>query len=163
MFSHSVSNRTLVVISVALLFAVAVATALAKEGDGRRGTIHVTKECSHYRGNAGGYCTIVSSNIPSIPPGSQVFYTQAANAPNPNDPFVTEYNSIPLDSNVVLLVTTADWAVGRCTLNLLATGLCTFSDGTGRLAGFSARIDVTPAGNVFRWEGSYSFSAKPTD
>ena len=98
MFSNSVSNRTFGVISVALLFAVAVMTValrtitvLAEDSDGRTGTIHVIKDCTDYKGNAGDYCTIVSSNLPSIPPGSHVFYTQAALSANPDNPFATEY------------------------------------------------------------------------
>jgi len=64
-----------------------------------------------------------------------------------------------LDSNVVLYVGTGDWAVGRCTLDLgTGLGLCTFSDGTGRLTGFQARVDVTYTGGVnYRWDGAYSF------
>ncbi len=170
MFSNSVSNRTFGVISVALLFAVAVMTValrtitvLAEDSDGRTGTIHVIKDCTDYKGNAGDYCTIVSSNLPSIPPGSHVFYTQAALSANPDNPFATEYQYISLDSNVVLHVATGDYAVGRCTLNPDgATGLCTFSDGTGPLAGFTARVDVSYAGgNNYAWDGRYSFSPKP--
>jgi hypothetical protein len=170
MFSKSVSNRTFGVISVALLFAVAALTValrtkavLAQNGDGQAGTIHVIKDCSQYNNNAGDYCTIVSSNLRSIPPGAHVFYTQAAPAANPGDPFATEYNYVSLDSNVVLHVATGDWAVGRCTLNPDgATGLCTFSDGTGPLAGFTAHVNVSFAGgNNFRWDGTYSFSPRP--
>jgi hypothetical protein len=170
MFSNSVSNRTFGVISVALLFAVAAMTValgtkavLAEDADGQKGTIHVIKDCTDYKNNAGDYCTIVSSNLPSIPPGSHVFYTQAALSANPDDLFATEYQYISLDSNVVLHVATGHWAVGRCTLNPDgATGLCTFSDGTGPLAGFTARVDVSYAGgNNFAWDGRYSFSPKP--
>ena len=65
-----------------------------------------------------------------------------------------------LDSNVVLFVGTGDWAVGRCTLNVDgSTGLCTFSDGVGPLAGFTARLDVspTPQAGDYHWRGPYSF------
>ena len=37
-------------------------------------------------------------------------------------------------------------------------GLCTFSDGTGRFAGFQARIDVSYLGGPnYAWDGTYSF------
>jgi hypothetical protein len=67
-----------------------------------------------------------------------------------------------LDSNVVLEAATGDSAVGRCTLDLSTTlGLCTFSDGTGHFAGFSARVDVSPFpppdGVDIHWDGTYSF------
>jgi hypothetical protein len=42
-------------------------------------------------------------------------------------------------------------------------GLCTFSDGTGRFAGFNARVQVSPppdAQDDWHWEGTYSFSAR---
>ena len=117
----------------------------------RKGPLHVTKNCSAYDGTAGSLCTITSSNIAEIPKDSTVYYDQAANTP-----------AGMLDSNVVLVAPTGDWAVGRCTL-LLATyrGVCTFSDGTGQLAGFQARVDVSPAGGFdFVWAGTYSFRFK---
>src|ERR671930_194613 len=47
----------------------------------RGGGLHVTKECSQYQGGAGQFCTITSSNISAIKPGSRVFYASAANFP----------------------------------------------------------------------------------
>jgi hypothetical protein len=68
-----------------------------------------------------------------------------------------------LDSNVVLYAGSGNRAVGRCTLDLTTNlGLCTFSDGTGSLAGFQARIDVvcaSPEGTPCRWDGTYRFAA----
>ena len=66
-----------------------------------------------------------------------------------------------LDSNVVLDAGDGDRAVGRCTLDATTgLGLCTFSDGTGRFAGFNARVDVAGDGINWRWEGSYSLSSR---
>jgi len=115
--------------------------------DEQNGVLHITKECSQYHLGAGQFCTITSSNIPQIPPGANVYYDQAAGIP-----------AGMLDSNVVLRVGTLDWAVGRCTLDPATfSGLCTFSDGVGPLAGFKARINVSPTGGVnFRWVGTYS-------
>ena len=67
-----------------------------------------------------------------------------------------------LDSNILLVVGTGDWAVGRCTLDLETyRGVCTLSDGTGRLAGVHARVDVSYVGGStgfgFDWDGTYSF------
>jgi hypothetical protein len=138
------------VVVLALVFAASIAVS----ADSRNGQLHVTKECSHYTGGAGSYCTITSSNVPAIQVGSSVFYTQAA--VNPGTP---EANGIGLDSNVVLFVASGDWAVGRCTLGTAFSGLCTFSDGVGELAGFHARVAVAPTGGVnFSWTGKFGFS-----
>ena len=58
---------------------------------GRSGFLQVEKECSEYLGQPGQFCTITSSNISEITPGSKVVYTQPAGIP-----------AGMLDSNVVL-------------------------------------------------------------
>ena len=135
-------------VAVALLSGVATAT----ESFARRGLVRITKECTEYTGAAGAFCTITSSNIAAIPVGSKVLYSQAAGVP-----------ANLLDSNVVLDAGNGNRAVGRCTLDLTTgLGLCTFSDGTGRLAGFQARIDVSPpaAGSVdWTWRGTFGFDS----
>ena len=111
--------------------------------------LHVTKECSEYTGAAGSWCTITVSNIVRLPVGSKVLYSQAVGVP-----------AGLLDSNVVIDAGYGNRAVGRCTLDLATgLGLCTFSDGTGQLAGFEARIDVTCSGGPdCDWDGTYSFN-----
>lgn len=119
---------------------------------GRSGQLHIVKDCSAYNRMAGGTCEIVSSNLPEIPKGSLVHYTQAFGILNP----------AWLDSNVVLDAGNGNKAAGRCTVDFsIATpGVCTFEDGTGALAGFSARVAVstvpTPPAD-FTWDGPYSF------
>ena len=116
----------------------------------RKGDLHVTKECSEYFGAAGEFCTITFSNVAEIAVDSKIFYDQAVDTP-----------SGYLDSNIRLVVGTGDWAVGRCTLDLATQlGVCTLSDGTGPLAGFQARVDVTCPGDgiVCDLDGTYSFS-----
>jgi hypothetical protein len=164
MFQNSLSKLNLTLISLGLLLLLAVMAvvlrpkaALADEGGERSGDLFVTKECSNYNNLAGTYCTITSSTLPEIQVGSRVFYTQAA-----VDSTSAEGGFISLDSNVVLYVGTGDWAIGRCTLDPISHGLCTFSDGTGQLKGFHARVDVSPTGGVdYSWNGTYSFSPKP--
>jgi hypothetical protein len=117
------------------------------EDHGRR--LHVTKECSNYDLTAGSHCTITSSNVPQIAVGSTVTYDQAAGIPTGM-----------LDSNIVLDAGGGNRAVGRCTLDLSnGLGLCTFSDGTGDLAHFHARVRVSPPTDDvnWHWEGVYSF------
>ena len=113
----------------------------------RHRDLHVTKECSQYTGAAGSFCTITSSNVREIKVGSKVLYDQAAGIP-----------AGLLDSNVVLDAGAGNRALGRCTLDFATgLGLCTFSDGTGKFAGFNARIDVSYLGGTdWAWEGTYS-------
>ena len=115
----------------------------------RARTLHITKECSQYQGGAGEWCTITASNVRQVPVGSRVLYSQAAGVP-----------AGLLDSNVVLDAGNGNRAVGRCTVDTTTErGLCTFSDGTGRLAGFEARVDVIHvAGYDWKWDGAYSFN-----
>ena len=65
------------------------------------------------------------------------------------------------DSAVVLDAGNGNRAIGRCTVDFATgLGLCTFSDGTGRFAGFRARIQVTPPADdtdYWHWDGTYSF------
>ena len=116
----------------------------------QNGPLHVVKECSEWQGKAGDFCTITESSLPAITAGTRVYYDQAAGVP-----------SGFLDSNVLLYAGANDWAVGRCTVDATDHGLCTFTDGVGQFAGFSARVTVSVADRglpYFDWTGSYSFS-----
>ena len=136
---------------VALTLALSTGAASVSASSERNRALHVTKECSEYSGAAGGFCTITSSNLARIKVGSRVYYDQPAGIP-----------AGLLDSNVVLDAGNGNRAVGRCTLDLTTgLGLCTFSDGIGRFAGFNARVQVSAPsaeGEDWRWEGTYSFS-----
>jgi hypothetical protein len=129
--------------------ALPMSAAFVSASSGRKGDLHVTKECSAYTGLAGQFCTIIESNLKAIPKGSRVFYDQAAGIP-----------AGLLDSNVVLDAGHGNRAVGRCTLDLTSyLGVCTFSAGTGQLAGFHASVDVSFRDGVFDWDGSYRFKS----
>jgi hypothetical protein len=137
---------------VALTLALSTGAAAVSASSERSRPLHVTKECSEYvKGVAGEFCTITSSNLGRIKVGSRVYYTQPAGIP-----------AGMLDSNVVLDAGNGNRAVGRCTLDMTTgLGICTFSDGTGRLAGFNARVQVTPPSGEdddWHWDGTYSFS-----
>jgi hypothetical protein len=126
-------------------------TAASTSAESRRGRLHVTKECSQFAGGAGSFCTITSSNLHEIPAGTRVYYTQA-----PVDPTSSEGHAIGLDSNAILFVAAGEWATGRCTLEPMGHGLCTFTNGVGHLAGFHARVAVAPLGGVnYSWIGRY--------
>ena len=136
--------------TVALTLSLSTGAASVSAQSTRNGEVHVTKECSQDKGAAGDFCTITSSNLAEIAVGSKVYYDQAAGIP-----------AGLLDSNVVLDAGNGNRAIGRCTLDL-TTGLgrCSFSDGTGQLAGFSARVDVDCTSGC-HWDGTYSFSPTP--
>ena len=109
--------------------------------DAKHRPLHVTKDCpGDETGAPGGSCTITASNLELLD-GAQVLYGQK---PYNKDDSDTTADPNFLDSNVVLDAVTGDRAVGRCTLDFQTfLGLCTFSDGTGKLAGFEARVDVS--------------------
>lgn len=118
----------------------------------RSGDLHVTKECSAYKGLAGDFCTITSSNLEEIEVGSRVVYAEAAGAGS-------------LDTDIVLDAGPGNTASGHVVLDLAAgSGVATFSGGTGKFTGLQARADVSldsTDSTVWHWEGTYSFS--PSD
>jgi hypothetical protein len=116
----------------------------------RSGDLHVTKECSEYKGLAGDFCTITSSNLEEIEVGSKVIYAEAAGDGS-------------LDSDIVLDAGSGNTAAGHVKLDLVAdSGVVTFSGGTGKLTGFQGQVDVSvDSAGLWHWEGTYSFS--PSD
>jgi hypothetical protein len=118
----------------------------------QNGQLHITKLCPDYHGGPGDHCTIATSSLAALPPGTTVYYDQALGIPAGN-----------LDSNVMLFVSSGDWAVGRCSVEAATgKGLCTVTDGVGPLAGFTARVNVVIdfATGITYWDGTYSFDAK---
>ena len=179
MLQNSDLKRRLSLPFVGLLFSVALVAAAffprpaegqaERSGGERKGDLHITKNCGTepYAGNAGDYCTIETSNLAEIPSGSTIYYTQAIVVSS-----TPESGAISFDSNVVLFVGFGDWAIGRCTLDSRTYpgnyGLCTFSDGVGPLAGFTARVNVTPFENTstnanYHWDGTYKFRPQSHD
>jgi hypothetical protein len=151
-------STTIAASAVALLAGVAALTlsltmgaAPVSASSARNGQLHATKDCSTYTGVAGDHCTITASNLAEIPIGSPIFYDQAAGIPTGL-----------LDSNIVLDAGNGNRAIGRCTLDFSAgLGLCTFSDGTGQLAGFTARVNVSCSGILCALDGTYRFKPLP--
>jgi hypothetical protein len=177
MLRNSVSKRSVISISLGLLALAALAAIIlplmprAAQAEERDGELHVTKECSAWTLDNGAFCTITSSNLPEIAVGSKVLYAQAVvgcdnggttypcTVPLPTP----EGGYISVDSSAVIYVGTGDWAVGRCTLDSTGnSGLCTFSDGIGRLTGFHARVAVSSTDGLnYSWNGTYRFSSRP--
>jgi hypothetical protein len=153
----TMQSRTMTAI-VSLLAAGALTPASGLAGgpaSRRAGDVHIIKECSHYTGAAGSFCTITESNVAEIPAGSRVNYDQGIYPPASGS-----YPGGLLDSNVVLDAGNGNAAIGRCTLDGATNlGVCTFTDGTGNLAGFHARVNIAPTTGVYySWIGTYHFA-----
>ncbi len=151
-FRRSPTRLLAVVVTIFSLTALAFALAPSvMASSSRSGALHVTKECSQYTGKADSFCTIVSSNLAAIKPGSRVVYLEAPAAG-------------VLDSDVVLVVGPGNYALGHVTLALPAgPGVVTLSGGTGDFRGFNARVDVTPDKHIaygWYWNGTYHFTGR---
>ncbi|HET9674174.1 MAG TPA: hypothetical protein VFP31_05130 [Gaiellaceae bacterium] len=113
----------------------------------RSGTLHVEKECSEYTGEAGSFCTIASSNVDAIPPGSKVVYSEAATPEG------------GLDTDIVVNTPNGDTVHGHVVLDgSTQTGTVTLAGGTGEFAELAADLVVAPlAAPSYSWDGPYSY------
>jgi hypothetical protein len=139
---------------LSLVFAIvaisAMAFAPAASATPRSGDVHIVKDCTGYAGQAGGFCTITSSNVPAIPPGSRIVYASAAGATT-------------LDTDISIATRPGNVASGHCTLDFLALpGVCTLSGGSGKFTHIEARVVVSPDAtpNVWHWDGTFDFNPR---
>ena len=137
-----------VVLTAALAYS-ASAAPLQNQAARETKAFHATKDCSGFTGKIGAYCTIRSSNVKALGPGSRIFYFQQS-------------GKAALDSDIVIYAGPGNVTTGHCLLHLASgLGLCTLSDGTGTLTGFRARVRVSAdhqVQNLWHWDGTYSFS-----
>ena len=143
--------------AVALVSAIAIAVIVTTTGSAtpRSGALHVTKECSQYNGQAGSFCTITSSNINVIKPGSKVVYRSAA-----------DFTLGVLDSDLAIDGPGNNTAFGHVVLDLSTlSGIVTLSGGTGVFTHFHAGplTVACPAFPDCSWDGPYSFSPPGDD
>ena len=100
--------------------------------------LHILKECSHYNEPAPTYCQITASNVPEIPKGTRIWY---------RGPDLGINDSVMFSTTAIIDVGQDNLASGYCMGDQrdLAhqTGLCSFTAGSGTLAGFHALITVT--------------------
>ena len=133
---------------LAALVSSASASPSQSRGLGATKAFHATKDCSGFTGKIDSYCTIRSSNVKALGPGSRIVYFQQS-------------GKAALDSDIVIYAGPGNVTTGHCLLHLASgLGLCTLSDGTGTLAGFHARVRVTVDHSVpylWHWDGTYSF------
>ena len=115
-------------------------------GAPRGGTLHVTKECSEYTGQAGSFCTITSSNVDGIPVGSKVVYAEGMTASG-------------LDTDIVVNTPNGAVANGHVILDgATMTGTVTLAGGAGDLADLKADLVVAPLTEPnYSWDGPYSY------
>jgi hypothetical protein len=142
-----------VAVAVVVLTVLAASSALAAETK----TVYGLKDCntSPSPPAPGGFCLITKSSF-KILQGAKVYYTDAHVVDN------------VLKSPVTLRATDKQrsTAMGRCTFYIATnTGLCVYSSGTDKLAGFHATIVVGPTtkSNVYTLAGMYWFDRDGND
>jgi len=115
------------------------------------GELHMAKECSEYTGQAGSFCTIISSNIDAIPVGSTVVYASAAGEKS-------------IESDLTIMFGDEQLVSGHVVFDLVSnTGNLTLTAETGVLSGFHADALVTSdGGDEAHWDGTYSMAAAAT-
>jgi hypothetical protein len=133
------SVRSLLVIGAIVAFAALAPVATASTGS----SFSLTKTCDNL-----GTCTVVASDTAVLPVGSTEIYLGP------------EFGYPVLASRVVIVSSYAGGgtATGACTWPLrTASGVCTFAQGTGSLAGFHAQLTVTTNADfsLFYWDGTY--------
>ena len=111
------------------------------------GTLHLTKECSEYTGEAGSFCTVTSSTFELIPIGSKVVYAGTIAADG------------GIDTDIVINTPNGNTANGHVVLDgATQIGTVTLSGGTGALANLTADLAGTPLPDPsYRWDGPYSY------
>ena len=144
-------KRILSIIITGILAGVFASTGLAPasaSASHRTGSLQLTKECSQFHGQAGGFCTITTSNLKIIKPGSRVIYLKAA-------------GNTGLDTNIVLDAGHGNKAYGHVVLDFATgTGTVRLNGGTGKFEDFHARAAVSfIAGVDWAWNGTYHFTA----
>jgi hypothetical protein len=114
----------------------------------RSGAFRITKECHEYHGAAGEFCTITSSDLKGVDPGSRVVYTSAAGATS-------------LNTDVVLWTGPGNRAFGHVVLDFTTgTGTVTLDGGTGRFRHVHAVAAVSHIdGFDWAWDGIFGFGS----
>jgi hypothetical protein len=141
-------KRILSMVIAGILAGVFAFTGLAPaSAASRTRALHITKECSQYTGAAGSFCTITTSNVRAIKPGSRVIYKSAAGA-------------TALDTRIVVRTGHGNRAFGHVVLDFVTmTGTVRLNGGTGRFRHFHARAAVSHLVDFdWAWEGTYHVS-----
>jgi hypothetical protein len=136
---------------VAVVAVAIMALAPAASATPRSGELHITKDCSDYRGQAGGFCTIRTSSLAAIPADSRIVYASAI-------------DGATLDTDISITVGPGNTAHGHCTLDFLALpGVCTLEGGSGKFTHLRAHVVVSPdpgTANLWHCDGVFAFEAR---
>jgi hypothetical protein len=133
-----------IVTAVVLTGGFVIANQVPASASARGGALHVTKECSHYTGAAGSFCTITGSNLKSIKANSKVVYATAANADGSLISDITIYSGHNKIYGHVSLTSAGMWV--------------TLSGGTGKFRHFAAKAVVSvDSTGLWHWDGTYRF------
>jgi hypothetical protein len=123
-------------------------TAASRRGDAFR----VTKNCRSYTGRGGEKCTVTSSTLNAIKPGSTIVYASDA------DP--TGW----LDTDIVIDLPGSGRhaAFGHCSLDLVTgDGECRLTGGIGKFEELRASVVVSHLGGFdYAWEGTYTLGSR---
>jgi hypothetical protein len=135
--------------AVALLSVVAASSALGAETK----TFTGVKDCNQSPAVPfpGGFCLMTASSY-KVLLGAPVYYTAPVIA---NGVLTSPVTLAAVDKK-------GSTATGECTFNFATqTGVCVYSSGTGKLAGFHATINVGPTStpNVYSLTGTYGFDS----
>jgi hypothetical protein len=143
-------KRILSIVITAILAGAFAFTGLAPaSASPENGPLHITKNCEGFVGQAGGSCTILTSNVTMIQPGSRVIYLEAA-----------DWANLRLDTDIVLDAGLGNIAFGHVVLDLATgTGTVRLNGGTGQFRHFHAKAAVSfIAGVNWAWNGTYHFN-----
>ena len=93
---HRLIGTIAVAVPLGAIAAVALVVPLAAQ-QGRNGPLHIVKDCGTFSGIPGSsFCTILTSNLPELPAGTQIYYNQITAGPSAGPGY--------LDSNVFVFV-----------------------------------------------------------
>jgi len=121
-------NRV-ITLFIAITAALVLALGSSAQAASHCRVLRVTKSCTEYDFTAGSFCTITSSNIEAIRPGSRIVYRSALGDPTPG----------VLDSDLVIDGPHHNDVFGHVVLDgSTLTGVVMLSGGTGRFVHFHA-------------------------
>jgi hypothetical protein len=150
MRSYKAWTRVLVAAALLAAVAAAILAVAASAQSGQRLShpvrpFHLEKNCDHFFGGIGDYCTISTTNLPALS-GGTIFYVQAA-------------GETALDSDILIYAGSGNTATGHCFLPFpTGPGHCELFGGTGTLEGLHASVVVTYiSGTNWAWDGTYRF------
>jgi hypothetical protein len=133
-------KRTLTVMATIVALAVLAPAVRVEAHASPSRSFHLDKTCTDDPSEPLGYfCTVQHSDSTLIPAGTEIHYAAG-----------------PTDDVVLATITTRNGSTtGACVWSTDVNAVCSFEAGTGRLAGFHLKVDVTANADqsVWFWDG----------